>query len=107
MSRPRSYKDVTTAAGLPVAAAVELLADPAAVAIARAGCSGYWLITIAADKYSADAMRASINAALGVTPAQAAAISAGSMFGWTCPAADPASYDDAGNMRRQSETAEG
>jgi hypothetical protein len=86
---------------LPVAAAVELLADPCAVAIARAGCSGYWLITVAVDEYSAAAMRTSINAALGVTPAQAAAIGAGSMFGWNCPAADPINYDAAGKMLRQ------
>ena len=38
----------------------------------------------------------SLNAAMDVTRAQAAAMMAGSMFGWDAPAADPANYDDQG-----------
>ena len=38
----------------------------------------------------------SLNAAMDVTRAQAAAMMAGSMFGWDSPAADPANYDDQG-----------
>ena len=38
----------------------------------------------------------SLNSAMDVTRAQAAAMMAGSMFGWDAPAADPANYDDQG-----------
>ena len=37
-----------------------------------------------------------LNAAIGVTKAQAAAMVAGSMFGWQVPGADPKNYDDQG-----------
>lgn len=99
--KSRDYKTGTPAAGLPAAAAVELLADPLQVAIARNGCSGYWPIYRADNENTARVMRHAINEALGVTQAQAAAIQAGSMFGFDCPAADPANYDAAGKMLRQ------
>ena len=92
--------DVTTAAGLPHAAAVELLSDPRQVCIVRVGCSGYWPITRAYSDTEAATIRALINTALGVTPPQLEAMTAGSMFGWHCPAADPASYDENGNIKR-------
>lgn len=37
-----------------------------------------------------------MNEKLGVTKAQAAAMLAGSMYGWSCPAANPKSYDENG-----------
>jgi len=37
-----------------------------------------------------------INDLMGVTPAQEAAMVAGSMFGWNVPAANPTNYDDNG-----------
>lgn len=38
-----------------------------------------------------------LNDAMGVTKAHAAAMMAGSLFGWDCPAAHPRSYDANGN----------
>lgn len=90
----------STAAGLPPAAAVALLADDCAVAIVRNNCAGYWLIALADDKPSAAAQIAAINLALGVTPAQREALLAGSLFGFHTPAADPASYTPAGCIRQ-------
>ena len=87
-----------TAAGLPAAAATVAMLDPNAVIMVRNGCDGYWTITVAADKHAANALALAINVALGVTPAQSAALFAGSLFGFDCPAADPASYDAAGHM---------
>lgn len=97
---PQRFKDTdTTAAGLPAVAAVELLADPLAVAMVRRGCSGYWLITRADDAGAAAAIREAINAAAGVTIPQREAMQAGSMFGWHAPAADPKRYNAAGHVR--------
>jgi hypothetical protein len=39
---------------------------------------------------------AELNDAEGTTPAQAAAMYAGSLFGWDVPAADPDNYDEQG-----------
>lgn len=39
------------------------------------------------------------NEKLGVSRAQAAAMLAGSMFGWQTQAADPCSYDEQGRMK--------
>ena len=90
---------ISTAAGLPVVAAVELLADPLAVAMVRRGHRGYWLITRCDDQGAAAAMREAINNAAGVTIPQREAMTAGSMFGWHCPAADPRNYTAAGHVR--------
>lgn len=62
----------------------------------RRGESGYHPIW---TRRSAD----ELNAAEGVTKQQAAAMYAGSMFGWNAPAADPALYDNEGRPRRQGE----
>lgn len=43
-----------------------------------------------------------LNEQIGVTRAQAAAMLAGSMFGWACPGADPANYDEQGKPVKNS-----
>ena len=88
----------STAPGLPDAAAVELVADPLAVAIVRKACAGYWLVTRCETAGKARDLRYSINEALGVTNQQREAMLAGSIFGWDCPAANPNNYDEAGNV---------
>lgn len=40
-----------------------------------------------------------LNQQIGVSPAQAAAMLAGSMFGWDTPAADPSHYDESGKPK--------
>ncbi len=67
------------------------------IIIVRKGESGYYHT----DKYGHDRAHAQAivdecNAQLNVTKAQAAAMLAGSMFGWHIPAADPKDYDDQG-----------
>ena len=44
-----------------------------------------------------------LNDAMGVTKAQAAAMLAGSMFGWDAPAADPKNYDEKGTPLRNGD----
>lgn len=43
-----------------------------------------------------------LNAAEGTTPAQVAAMHAGSLFGWDVPAADPDNYDANGAFKRST-----
>lgn len=52
-----------------------------------------------AKKYGAEPL----NDAIGVSKAQAAAMEAGSMFGWDCPAAKPKSYDENGKAVKPKE----
>ena len=47
-----------------------------------------------------------LNEALGVSKAHAAAMNAGSIFGWDCPAARPSAYDKNGKPRLESHVCE-
>lgn len=44
---------------------------------------------------------ATLNTRMGVTPAQAAAMEFGSMFGWDVPGANVDSYDENGRFKRK------
>jgi len=69
------------------------------IGIVKKGESGYYRSDLS-PVYGQDgkAFVHELNQRGGVTKAQAAAMSAGSMFGWGCPAADPKSYDENGQL---------
>lgn len=71
------------------------------IVIIKRGESGYYQTGIHA-KNKAEGMKIvdEYNQKLGVSKAQAAAMEAGSMFGWNIPAADPRSYDQDGKLLR-------
>ena len=73
------------------------------IIIVKKGESGYYHT----DKYGHDRAEAlaivdECNESGGVSKAQAAAMLAGSMFGWACPGADPANYDEQGKPVKNS-----
>lgn len=69
-----------------------------AVIIVKKGVTGYYFPTnISTESEEENKVLArAYNEKAGVTPAQAEAMLAGSMFGWGCPAADPKNYDEDG-----------
>lgn len=75
------------------------LASTGELIIIRKGESGYYRTDIDAGSKEANRNLAEEqNRLCGVTKAQAEAMSAGSMFGWATPAANPANYDENGKM---------
>ena len=66
------------------------------VIIVHRGVKGYTPTEQRPEGMSGQEGADALNAQLGVTKAQAAAMLAGSMFGWACPGADPACYDAQG-----------
>ena len=67
------------------------------IAVVLRGESGYHQpVSAAKSKEESLAIVDMVNTRNGITKAQAAAMSAGSMFGWATPAADPANYDEQG-----------
>ncbi len=60
------------------------------------GCRGYAPTGKYAENEIPQECVDSLNKAMGVTKSQAAAMKAGSMFGFDVPGADPANYDKQG-----------
>lgn len=82
------------AAGLPAVCYAKHPTEDRVIVIIR-GEMGY--LKLHHQGYSAE----QLNAAMEVTPAQAEAMLAGSMFGWSCPGADPSTYNEDGTPRRE------
>lgn len=76
--------------------------EPTHVHLLKRGSVGYWLFRVKQTPEEAKAFCASHNE--GVTPAQLAAMEAGSHFGWDIPGANPDNYD--ANGRPQCDRAQ-
>lgn len=85
-----------TAPGLPETAYAVHLVDGSLIIIAR-GEEGYY--PYAEPSPANEQVAATLNAKMGVSAAQAAAMVAGSIFGWHVPGADPARYTDDGRLK--------
>ena len=85
---------------LPHIAFCVLPVDPCQVISVHKGLSGYVEEVRLGTEDEARSKAKALNAIFGVTPSQAQAMRAGSMFGWDCPAADPDSYNEDGSFRR-------
>lgn len=78
-----------------------VLPDTGELIIIKKGESGYYRTDIdMGDKTENRVLADEYNTKLGVSKAQEQAMSAGSMFGWAVPVADPKNYDDNGQPTR-------
>jgi hypothetical protein len=78
-----------------------VLPDTGELIIIKKGESGYYRTDIdMGDKTENRVLADEYNTKLGVSKAQEQAMSAGSMFGWSVPAAAPKNYDDNGQPTR-------
>lgn len=92
--------DLAASAALPEWCYSTLL-DTGMVIILKRGETGYYKTDIPfTSKENARALADEYNRRMGVTKAQEAAMSAGSMFGFHVPGADPANYDENGKPVR-------
>lgn len=73
-----------------------VLSETGEIVILKKGENGYYKTDFPASKEAAPELAEKYNAKLGVSKAQAAAMLAGSLFGWHTPAANPANYDENG-----------
>ncbi len=73
-----------------------LLESTGEVIVITKGEKGYAPMGVFPQNESPEEAIAALNKANNVTPAQKAAMVAGSMFGWAVPAADPKNYDENG-----------
>lgn len=74
-----------------------VLAETGKIIIYKKGESGYYKTDIyTTSKAESLELAEEHNAIAGISKAQAAAMQAGSLFGWHTPAADPANYDENG-----------
>ena len=78
-----------------------VLPDTGELIIIKKGESGYYRTDIdIGSKTENRALADEYNAKSGISKAQEQAMSAGSMFGWAVPAADPKNYDESGQPIR-------
>lgn len=78
-----------------------LLPGVGEIIIYKKGETGYYRTDFSTNRKENRELVDQYNERLGVSRAQEFAMQAGSMFGWTVPAADPASYDFAGKPREE------
>lgn len=72
------------------------------IGIVERGETGYWPAGVVPDKGVSKRQSVEyLNNAQGVTKAQATAMKAGSLCGWATKAADPANYNDQGELQKQ------
>ena len=67
------------------------------IGVITRGERGYKPVSVKIAGLDSHATVDRLNTALGVSKAHAAAMMAGSLFGWDCPAANPKNYDRNGN----------
>lgn len=85
-----------------------VLAETGEIIILKKGETGYYRTDIdMGSREQNTALAEEYNQKMGIAKAQAAAMSAGSMFGWACPAADPKSYDENGQLLKPKQRERG
>ena len=96
-AREKGFRVIPLRSSLPNFCFHHLEAGNGEVIRIEKGAHGYRVTEYgAADNAAAKEIARNLNASIGVTPAQAEAMKAGSMFGWEVPAADPANYAEDG-----------